>query len=84
VYKDRFQASRNYDEAYDLTGITTVHKLYVGNRHWYKGPKKGTEELIYKWGPYLFICDRCGKSMKQYSMLQSHKEQCDQDDAVEE
>lgn len=76
MYKDSFVHLKDYDEAWDLDNITLVHKLYNGTRRWNAGPKKGTVEKIYKWGPYMFICDACKVSRQTYAMLAKHQQTC--------
>lgn len=76
MYKDQYPHLKHYDEAWDLTGITLVHKLYNGTRRYPVGPKKGQVDKIQQWGPYMFVCDGCGTTRQTYHMITKHKQSC--------
>jgi hypothetical protein len=76
VYKDSFVNLKHYDEAWDLTNITLIHRLYQGKRRWLAGEKAGTIEKIQQWGPYQFKCDACGLTRQTYAMITKHQQTC--------
>lgn len=76
MHNDHFQSKRNYDDTWDLSGITLIHKLYRGLRRYPSGPKRGQCDIIHEWGPYSFKCDYCNYKSQQYETIKEHQKKC--------
>ena len=74
---DRFASLKEYDNTWDLTNISVVHKLYNGTRITFdKMGKIVNKHAITKWGPFHFKCEGCGLTRNTYDMIVKHQNTC--------